>query len=121
MKCILSFFVSAIALVVSTSFAKEGFYSVTRDADGIWWGVRPDGTKFVPNGVAHVNLDAGNPNAREVKSAYGLHCLEKYGTSAAWTTNALVRLRDWGFNIVCCDSDYDRLFKEGSAETMGFG
>ena len=100
MKCILSFLASAIALAASTLLANEGFYSVTRDADGIWWGVRPDGAKFVPNGVAHVMLDPGNPNAREVKSAYGLRCLEKYGTSAAWTTNALARLRDWGFNIL---------------------
>ena len=111
----------AVFLAMATVSAKEGFYSVTRDADGIWWGVRPDGAKFVPNGVAHVNLDAGNPNAREVKSAYGQACLGKYGSSAAWTTNALARLRDWGFNIVCCDSDYDRLFKEGPAEAMGFG
>ena len=108
-------------LATATVSAKEGFYSVTRDADGIWWGVRPDGTMFIPNGVVHVCLDPGNPNATTIKTAYGRHCLGKYGTQEAWATNILTRLRQWGFNIIDMDSDYDRLFKGGVAEAMGFG
>ena len=116
---ILVFAVTVMAM--TSSFAKEGFYSVARDADGIWWGVKPDGTRFVPNGVAHVNLELGGPDAKTIKSAYGLRCLEKYGSQEGWITNTLTRLKDWGFNIICCDSDYNRIFKDGLAEAMGFG
>jgi len=100
--------------------AAPGFYSVTQDKDGVWRGVRPDGTTFVPNGVVHVNLDASiDPDTR--KSAYGERCRAKYGAEATWTTNTLMRLKDWGFNIIGCDSDYDRLFRDGPAAAMGFG
>ena len=71
MKCILSFLASAIALAASTLLANEGFYSVTRDADGIWWGVRPDGAKFVPN-AAKAPSPAATAHATALRNAFSV-------------------------------------------------
>ena len=100
--------------------AQTGFFSVEKDADGRWWGIRPDGRRFIPAAVVHVNVTPRHASPLK-DSPYPAIALAKCGGEAGWATNVLDRLESWGFNIVDCDSDFEILRKDGLLERRGFG
>ena len=81
-----------------------GFYRTRRDGGGRWWVVDPSGRDTVLVGVDHVRHMGWWCEATGRKE-YEEANLRRFGTRAAWETNTLARLRDWGFNLlgVGCD------------------
>ena len=75
------------------------FYRTTRDADGRWWFVDPDGKRFFLAGAGTVN-SVGDYNAKLGYSPYGRAVARKYPSVNDWATNTLARLVSWGFNMI---------------------
>jgi len=74
----------------------EGFFR-TAEVDGRWWLVDPDGKPFFAVGTDHVNYQVHfceklgyAPYHRQVEA--------EFGSEDAWATNAIERLKAWGFN-----------------------
>lgn len=93
-----------------------GFHRVEKMQDGRWWAIDPDGRRYSPQGVVHVNLEGGG-----MPPTYRKQAIERYGSPEGWATNTLKRLKAWGFNTIDCDSDFHLLCTNGLAGKMGFG
>ena len=74
------------------------FYRTTRDADGRWWFVDPEGKRFFLAGVGSVSPH-GDYNAKLGYAPYGRTVARKYPSVSDWSTNTLARLTSWGFNM----------------------
>ena len=75
------------------------FYRTTRDADGRWWFVDPEGKPFFLAGAGTVN-SSGDYNAKLGYAPYGRTVARKYPSVNDWATNTLARLVSWGFNMI---------------------
>jgi len=64
---------------------------------GHWWLVDPDGKPFFAVGTDHVNYQA-HFCEKLGYAPYHRHVEAKFGTEEAWATNAIARLKAWGFN-----------------------
>jgi len=96
------------------------FYRTTRDADGRWWFVDPDGKRFFLNGVNTVS-HIGHHSAALGYAPYAQTVKRKYPTIEDWATNTLARLRSWGFNML--SSSADELLRRGMphADVLAMG
>ena len=83
--------------------ASRGFYRTTRDPDGRWWFVDPEGGKFFLCGIGVVS-HAGFYNAALGYAPYARTVESKYPTLEDWATNSLARIRAWGFNFLSSPS-----------------
>jgi len=75
--------------------------------NGVWWLIRPDGTRFFSLGVCCVNpgdsfLDYNPKNP-------GYAAWQHYPNAEAWADATLARLQTWGFTTIGGWSDYAAL------------
>ena len=82
---------------------RSGFYRTTRDADGRWWFVDPQGGRFFLCGIGVVSHN-GFYNAALGYAPYARTVERKYPTLEDWATNSLARIRAWGFNFLSSPS-----------------
>ena len=82
---------------------RSGFYRTTRDADGRWWFVDPQGGRFFLCGIGVVSHN-GFYNAALGYAPYARTVERKYPTLEDWATNSLARIRSWGFNFLSSPS-----------------
>ena len=68
-------------------------YVYVKNIDGVWWFIDPYGEKFFANGVTDVN-----PN-----SLY-------YGEKTDWINKTENNLKNWGFNCVTSNQDFDMYY-----------
>ncbi|MBI2952727.1 MAG: hypothetical protein HYY30_00300 [Chloroflexi bacterium] len=79
--------------------ARTGYFSKAQDPSGKWWLVDPDGNAFYSAGVSYVNpwgyesVSGTNPYKSVMYAKYGNPM-----NSAAWSTDAIDRLKSWGYN-----------------------
>ncbi|MBR2838358.1 MAG: GH92 family glycosyl hydrolase [Kiritimatiellae bacterium] len=104
-------------LMACAAFAAHaGFYRVEKPAGGAWRMAAPDGRGVFLSGVDHVKW-TGQRCERTGRAAYHETNLRKYGAKAAWETNTLARLGEWGFNLLGAGCDPD-LRHRGPAHTV---
>ena len=98
----------------------KAFYRTTRDADGRWWFVDPDGKRFFLNGVNTVS-HMGHHSAALGYAPYARAIRKKYPAIEDWATNTLARLRSWGFNML--SSSAGELLRRGMphADVLAMG
>lgn len=93
-------------IVCAVLAAQAGFYRTTQSGDGTWRIVSPDGRETFLSGVDHVKW-TGHRCERTGSAAYHETNLRKYGRKSAWETNAVARLKKWGFNLLGAGCDLD--------------
>ena len=81
----------------------RAFYTTTRDADGYWWFVDPEGGRFFLSGIGVVT-HVGHFSSALGYAPYGRTVESKYPTLEDWATNTLARIRSWGFNFLSSPS-----------------
>ena len=96
--------------------AHAGFYTVEPAGCGAWRLYDPAGREIFLNGVDHVKW-TGHRSERTASAAYFETNRKKYAVKAAWETNTLHRLREWGFNLLGAGCDND-LRHRGLAHTV---
>jgi hypothetical protein len=96
--------------------AHAGFYTVEPAGGGAWRLYDPAGREIFLNGVDHVKW-TGHRSERTASAAYFETNRRKYAVKAAWETNTLHRLREWGFNLLGAGCDND-LRHRGLAHTV---
>jgi hypothetical protein len=74
----------------------KGFFR-TAEVDGRWWLVDPEGKPFFAVGTDHVNYHA-HFCEKLGYAPYSRNVQAKFGSEEAWATNAIERLKAWGFN-----------------------
>jgi len=74
----------------------KGFFR-TAEVDGRWWLVDPEGKPFFAVGTDHVNYHA-HFCEKLGYAPYHRNVEAKFGSEEAWATNAIERLKAWGFN-----------------------
>lgn len=74
----------------------DGFFR-TAEVAGRWWLVDPDGKPFFAVGTDHVNYQA-HFCEKLGYAPYHRNVEAKFGSEEAWATNAIARLKTWGFN-----------------------
>ena len=100
----------AIPPYKSNSFVDEvrdtatGFFRVKKCDDGKWWAIDPLGRGTVLLGVNHVSYQ-GQWSLRTMRSIHRETNMRKFPNRADWATNAVARLKDWGFNMLGGGSD----------------
>ena len=101
----------AIALALATCVAgvADGFYRVAKDDAGAWRLVDPSGKQTVWLGVDHVKFNGFRCEAEGNRMRYREENIRRFGTRAAWASNTVERLRNWGFNALgagCDNADF---------------
>ncbi len=80
-----------------------GFFK-TRNMDGKWWFIDPNGEKFICKAVCHVSFKADRViNSDSIP--YAENCLKIYGTEERWRDATVRQLLDLGFNTLGAWSD----------------
>lgn len=75
-----------------------GFFR-TKQINGVWWLVDPDGHLFISKGVNHVSF-AGDHCPALGYSPYQRNVQAKYGSEEKWAEATVQRLKAWGFNTI---------------------
>lgn len=75
-----------------------GFFR-TKQVNGVWWFVDPDGHLFISKGVNHVSFHGDHCPALGY-SPYNRNVQAKYGSEEKWAEATAQRLRNWGFNTI---------------------
>lgn len=83
--------------------APAGFFR-TKQVDGKWWLVDPQGKLFISKGVTTVSFYQDRIQGTQI-SPYGDTNKAKYGTEDAWREATAKRLIGWGFNTLGAWSD----------------
>jgi len=81
-----------------------GFFRVKKCDDGKWWAIDPLGRGTVLLGVNHVSYQ-GQWSLRTMRSIHRETNMRKFPSRTDWATNAVARLKDWGFNMLGGGSD----------------
>ena len=98
-----------------------GFFRVMKCDDGKWWTIDPLGRRTAPLGVNHVSYQ-GQWSLRTMRSIHRETNMRKFPNRSDWATNAVARLKDWGFNMLGGGSDSDLKYRGLShAFTLAMG
>lgn len=81
-----------------------GFFRVKRRDDGKWWTIDPLGRGMLLLGVNHVSYQ-GQWSLRTMRSIHRETNMRKFPDRSDWATNAVARLKGWGFNMLGGGSD----------------
>jgi len=81
-------------------FKVTGFY-YTKQVDGKWWIISPDGHPLIHIAMNSVNLRVSDP----IKENFE----EKYSSPEAWADDAVSLLRRYGYNGAGCWADVDQI------------
>ena len=76
-----------------------GFFHVVQREDGRWWTIDPLGRGVVLLGVDHVRY-AGHLSQRTRRNVHLEANRRKFPNKADWASDALARLKSWGFNLL---------------------
>ncbi len=79
------------------ALAKGAGFFRTVEAEGRWWLVDPDGKPFFAVGTDHVSYQA-HWCEKLGYAPYHKNVEARFGSEEAWATNAIARLKAWGFN-----------------------
>lgn len=74
-----------------------GYWHAER-LDGKWWAVRPDGEADVLRSIEHFSYRGHPTKDPKEHYPYGEGNAVRYPSEEAWASNALGRVRAWGFN-----------------------
>jgi hypothetical protein len=74
----------------------NGFYQ-TKEVDGVWWLVDPDGNAFYIIGTDHASYNV-HWCEKLGYVPYHRNCRRRYGGIEAWSDSTVSRLLQWGFN-----------------------
>ncbi|MBR0056824.1 MAG: hypothetical protein IJP66_05790, partial [Kiritimatiellae bacterium] len=84
----------------SLAAAPTGFWHLSQDEAGRWWAVSPAGEPTFLRGVDHANWNGHWCEALKTHPYRDENAKRFGGDKAAWATETLARLRDWGFNAL---------------------
>ena len=85
--------------ITDRSWKPVGFWRVSRDGDGRWWAVSPNGSKTLLRGVDHVSWGGMWCEALGT-SPYREEMERHFASRADWEEQTLGRLKEWGFNAL---------------------
>jgi hypothetical protein len=74
---------------------------------GVWWLVRPNGTRFFSRGVCCVGMGPSRAEYKADKPEYA--AWRRYPEPISWADATISRLRAWGFTTIGGWSDYETL------------
>jgi len=94
---------------------KTGFFHIEK-IDGRYWLVDPKGKLFISKGVNHVSYRADYAPTLGY-NPYNRHVSAKYRSAETWATEAVNRLRKWGFNTIGSWSS-EETFTKGMPYTL---
>lgn len=85
--------------ITDRSWKPVGFWRVSRDGDGRWWAVSPNGSKTLLRGVDHVSWGGMWCEALGT-SPYREEMERHFASRADWAEQTAGRLKEWGFNAL---------------------
>ena len=103
------------SFVTGISGKATGFFRVAQRPDGRWWVIDPLGRGMVPTGVDHVRY-GGHWSQRTGRSVHYEVNKRKFPSVRDWESDALRRLKAWGFNLLGAGCD-PALERRGLAHT----
>ena len=99
--------------VTDYSWRPTGFWSVSRNSDGRWWAIAPNGGRTFLRGVDHVNWYGHFCEALGTRP-YHDEMIKRFPVRTEWETQTLNRLKSWGFNALGAGSS-EELRRRGLA------